>query len=322
MDVIMNEFLEEPERFADFFNGVVFGGEEVIKPEELKCVSGRYKVSSSGEKGRGRKTKSSNRYRDIKMEWKDSAGLRILAIENQNRIDYSMPFRIMGYDSAEYDKQIRAHKKRYREEGTRLIPGGLKKDDKLAPVYTIVFYHGTEKYADWPKEISDMIDFPKGDRMRKLFSDYGIHLICVDDMENGDIFHTDLKLLIKAMSYRDNKTELREHLMTDRDYEHVGEDVLEAISAAVNSPAIWEKRREYISTRNEMEGYDMCKAMDEWEADVRAEGRAEGREEGREQSRIDSIRSIMKNLKLSLQEAMDALSIPLEEQQKYKMKLQ
>ena len=49
--------------------------------------------------------------------------------------------------------------------------------------------------------------------------------------------------------------------------------------------------------------------------------REEGREEGVDQSRIESIKSLMKTLKLTAQQAMEALSIPLSEQSRYLTKL-
>ena len=35
-DVAVNRWLEDNERFASLCNGVVFGGQQVIKPEELE----------------------------------------------------------------------------------------------------------------------------------------------------------------------------------------------------------------------------------------------------------------------------------------------
>ena len=57
------------------------------------------------------------------------------------------------------------------------------------------------------------------------------------------------------------------------------------------------------------------------EMEIREAGREEGREEGIDQSRIESIKSLMRTLKLSAQQAMDALGIPLSEQSRYLSKL-
>ena len=51
------------------------------------------------------------------------------------------------------------------------------------------------------------------------------------------------------------------------------------------------------------------------------EEREEGRVEGIDQIRIEGIKSLMKTLKMTAQEAMEALSIPLSEQSRYLSKL-
>lgn len=43
-----------------------------------------------------------SRIRDLKKYIKTRGSLRILAVENQNQVDYSMPFRCMEYDILEY----------------------------------------------------------------------------------------------------------------------------------------------------------------------------------------------------------------------------
>ena len=55
---------------------------------------------------------------------------------------------------------------------------------------------------------------------------------------------------------------------------------------------------------------DKERAKKYWEEDLLAEGRAEGRVEGRNEGLIIAIRSLMKTMKLSASQAMDALQIP------------
>ena len=49
----------------------------------------------------------------------------------------------------------------------------------------------------------------------------------------------------------------------------------------------------------------------------REEGRAEGREEGREETLASSIKMLMKNMKLTAEQAMDSLEIPQSDRKKY-----
>lgn len=56
--------------------------------------------------------------------------------------------------------------------------------------------------------------------------------------------------------------------------------------------------------------------MGEFERYYREEGRKAGVEEGRKEGLIKSIKALMKNMKVSAQEAMRMLSVPPEEQEK------
>ena len=58
----------------------------------------------------------------------------------------------------------------------------------------------------------------------------------------------------------------------------------------------------------------MCKIMDE----IRQAGFQYGMEHGMERDRLESLRTIMQTMKLSEEEAMNALLIPLEKRAKYK----
>ena len=61
----------------------------------------------------------------------------------------------------------------------------------------------------------------------------------------------------------------------------------------------------------------MCRAFDE----VREQGRERGLEQGRELTQIENIRNLMENLKMTAQQAMDALGIPMAEQEKLLVKV-
>ena len=56
---------------------------------------------------------------------------------------------------------------------------------------------------------------------------------------------------------------------------------------------------------------------EEGRAEGREEGRAEGREEGREETLASSIKMLMKNMKLTAEQAMDSLEIPQSDRKKY-----
>ena len=61
----------------------------------------------------------------------------------------------------------------------------------------------------------------------------------------------------------------------------------------------------------------MCTAIDE----MRKESRNEGRQEGKDEGILSSLKNLMANMNLTLQQAMDALGIPAADRLKYMSKL-
>ena len=100
----VKQWLGNPRRFADLFNGIVFQGKQVILPEDLHPATGETDILVSDK---NEKTKEVQRYRDIIMRWEQGAYLVLLACENQENVHYAMTVRNMLYDSLSYVEQIR-----------------------------------------------------------------------------------------------------------------------------------------------------------------------------------------------------------------------
>ena len=100
------------------------------------------------------------RMRDIKKRLKTGEGLRILAVEDQSLVNYTMPWRCMNYDCLEYGRQIKQiqennqEKQEYADEGERT--SRFTRSDALIPVYTVCLYHGTERW-DGPRRLNEMM---------------------------------------------------------------------------------------------------------------------------------------------------------------------
>ena len=235
----------------------------------------------------------------------------MLAVENQSYINYGMPVRIMGYDAAEYNRQMKEHRqqvnalwKQVESSGqydTLAIPvtyaeymSGILKTDRLHPVYTICLYSGTETW-DGPRTLSDMMEFrAETDPLKEYFSDYPANLFCVNEQKEFECFHTELRELLRAMNYRKDK---RKFLSLEKDerYAHLSKETWEAI-ATMTGRSFFEENMETYKSQNEnqREEYDMCQALREIREDFfnegKAEGRAEGREEGREEGHEAGIK--------------------------------
>ena len=79
-DVYESDYLENAEIFADLINGVLYQGEQVVKPQALKEQDGELRsIQSGGVK----KT-----VRDKVRLWNGNTILAIFAVENQTKVDY------------------------------------------------------------------------------------------------------------------------------------------------------------------------------------------------------------------------------------------
>ena len=291
----INHYLSDNRRFADLFNGICFRGETVVRAEDLsESTQIYYDITGTADKGQAdRRTgknepypKRRDRIRDICKQLKSGGVLRILAVENQEKVDYTMPYRCMEYDVMEYGKQLDILRNKNRQESPKNIIGeigGIKKTDRLAPVYTICLYHGVETW-DGPRTLGDMMDFgDKGDGFRKIFKDYPIQLYCLNEAHSLQLFRTEVGILFQALQYRKDRAGLKNLMEQDERYKSIDVDTLETMSVMLELPSIWKNREKYMGMNEEdKEEYNMCQAIREWAEEERSIGRKEGRVEGQQ----------------------------------------
>ena len=96
-DLEQSEYFDSNIRFADAYNGILFHGNPVIKPEDLEeCDSVFVQLF---DKQKGKKIIA-----DKVKRWKGHH-LAILPIETQNYVDYRMVLRVMLEEVMAYEKQ-------------------------------------------------------------------------------------------------------------------------------------------------------------------------------------------------------------------------
>ena len=300
-DTCMKEFLQNKDRFADLFNGCCFQGRQIIRAEDLREASENYVITDKRLPGKTRQ-KDTEIIRDVKMVLGSGMVLQVLAVENQSYIDYAMPVRCMGYDAAEYLRQLKERKQERRllmnSENRPKNPAvsmdetlsGILSSDRLHPVYTLCLYSGTEPW-DGPRKLSDMMAFdPQNKNLQSLFEEYHLHLFCINEQYVFDAFRSDLKPLFQAINCRNNKKKMIE-LMKDETYSHLNEDTWDAIAVMTDNAAMLQKKDLY-KTENQKEEFNMCQALQELMQDERNEGRIEGRNEGK----IEDQKIVIRNM--------------------------
>ncbi len=314
-DDAMYCYLSDNDRFADLFNAVLFDGRAVIRGELLEDASERC-VDVVTQTGAGGQPGYEKSVRDIRKRMKTGECFIVTAIENQNVIDYAMPWRIMRYDQMEYGRQIQdiisrrraAIEKQGRSAGNwtrRLQP-----EDRLCPVYTICLYHGIAIW-DGPRSLRDMMQFGKeAEGWQNLFHDYGMTLFCAGEQRDLSGFATDLKLLLEVLQMRQDKDGLLK-LWSGESFSHLDLKTAETMAVMTDSVDILKK----LETTEEG-GCNMCLAVEEMRRDWKAEGRAEGKSEGKTEGKAEGIIEMGMEYGLSesaiLEKLQDKLGVSLQ----------
>ena len=125
-DASARDLLRQDVYFADVFNYLVYGGDEVVRPEGLRELDTASLVMPFGDGARY----AVQRYRDVLKSWgamsDGNAAYLLLGIEEQTKVHYGMPVRCALYDAISYADQIAKSKRSYsdrRKEGALSVRG-------------------------------------------------------------------------------------------------------------------------------------------------------------------------------------------------------
>lgn len=260
-DEALCRYFADNERYADLINGLVLKGKEIIKAEDLTVQDSR---NNGAEKRKGSK------YRDMLRRAAFGANFAIIGVENQKEVHYLMPVRCMGYDVREYERQTRESRKKVRQEqgvSQAEFLSGFRKEDKLHPCITLVLYYGDD--WDGGTDLYSLLDFSEiPQELKGLINNYNVHVIDVKNIENTDVFRTDLKQVFEFIKYAKDKQKLKELRQKDASYLELDDDAYDVAVAFTGAEKLLGKRKE--------NGNMVCKALDELLQDERAEGREEG----------------------------------------------
>ena len=168
----VEKLLEDyPDVFADIINVLVYQGEEVVKPEELRTTNIRLQYKASDDM-------LHEEERDTLKEWNNQKGFKVLfGIENQTMKDKKMPLRVIAYDGASYRSQM------------------LKKDTKeFCKVITLILYFGNNHWKE-DKELREVINHESG--KEDLFQNYKLNVFDIAYLteEQIEMFQSDFGII-------------------------------------------------------------------------------------------------------------------------------
>lgn len=253
----------------------------------------------------------------------------VLGLENQEKLDYRLPLRVLGYEVGAYEHQAaeiyREIRRNGRNSDTELSSGeylyGFRKSDRLHPVITIILYYGEEEW-NGSRDLHGILDFQDiPEQIRQYVQNYRIHVIDVRRMERTDLFRTDLRQVFDLIRFSGNRERLRDLIEQEPAYGKLEEDAFDFASSYVGlrelskwKEAVREGERFNMKTgfqmyedefleRGRAEGKEIGRA--EGKEIGRAEGKEIGRAEGKELGRVEATRSV-------IQSAL-ALNLPVEQ---------
>lgn len=266
-DVILKDFWRDNERFADLFNAIVFNGRQIILPEQLTeadtDVSGIIDIKTVPE--------SLSRFRDLIKKTAQGVDYILMAMENQMLTHYAMPLRVMLMDSLSYLKeynQLRVLRKGEPLSGAEYL-SGIRKDDRLHPVISIVLYYGETPW-DGPFSLMDMMTgMPAA--VADIFANYRMNLLQVI-YSDGYVFHNPEVQMVFDISreiFRRNYDQIKRLYGTQT----IENELLRVIAAITDSWELLDHPADHKEVSN------MCTALEELKTEGKTEGKTEARRE-------------------------------------------
>lgn len=285
----LNLFLQDNTEFADMINLSVYQGKKVVLPEQLEDKeSVMYPQNHRGE--------ILERRNDVSKKCKNGSTYQIFCLENESKIDYTMPVRGMEYEASRYREQIKViaedHRKKEYKNWSE-FSSHFTKEDKLYPVLTIVLYWSREPW-DGAKSLVDMLNISAEEKraLEPFLQNYKLNLINMYDLEDHGICEGQLKYILRLLHLDKDKKAMYDEVKSNPGYKRLKPETGQVLFALLGSREI--ERQIELQKTGEGE-IDMCKALEDLWNDTLAEGEEKGKEKGRreERSRINQLFSYL-----------------------------
>ena len=265
------EYLSDNTRFSEICNYVLFDGEKVIKPDDLKECDTTEVLSVFGiDKKQIVKQKWRDLLKSVSVKHTGQMYVILIGAEAQTDIHYAMPVKTMIYDALNYGEQVNEAKKRHRKNkdyrSSDEFLSGFTLDDKLTPVITITLYLGTTQW-DGPRSLAEMM--PQMDeRILPFIDDYRINLLNPLEITDFSKFETGLRPLFELLKNASDEEKLNDLITKDETFTKVDVETVAAINLFVGTDIKYDEKEEVVN---------MSKAWD----DHKKRGIQEGMQQGR-----------------------------------------
>ncbi len=295
-DVVTREYLSSDEVFADVVNLALYSGKCVVQASNLREADSVEELaitmeenSSKGKRGKRRQGPVQKKQSHIVQKYRDIVrevvidGVEgyfariIVGVEGQSETHYAMPVRNMLYDALNYSGQVNGVSEKNRKDGLLMTSAeflsGIRKEDKLIPVVTIVVTFQSEAW-DGPMSVHEMLDW-RGmpDELRKRIPDYEMLLLQPSDYKEEKVSNpqSTFGVIMGLLKYASSMENFQKYVDTH-------EEVLS--NMPVRAATVLNEFCTLDLTEQELEKdevIDMCQAVREMKEVSRMEGRMEGK---------------------------------------------
>ena len=274
VDTITKDYVKDAGVFADIFNYYIYGGRQVILPEQLTERDSTKIALPYGADGA---VVPVQKFRDAQKLYATMTDGKmeyvLYGAESQAEIHYAMPVKNNLYDALEYAGQVeeaaKSHRKEMKrkkekeasaEEGGKTpsageFLSGFWMEDRLIPSITVTIFFGSEEW-NGPLSLFEMMDVSDPDVLACM-DDYHVRLIAPAQMADDEImkFQSSLREVMLFIKYSKDRENLSRVLATNekrfRELERRAADVIEAIT---NSGIKYDESEEVV---------DVCQAIQE-----------------------------------------------------------
>ena len=275
--MLVKKLFRNNQRFASFFNAVMFDGKQIVDPATLQ----QQENDQSTFFDETLKEKVDiKRYRDMIRKVSINANFCILAIEHQSIQDTKMALRIANYDILNYYNQ-------------------LENEKKIIPTLTVVFYTGEKKWTS-PTSLQGMMeDIPL--ELQGYLNDWKFEVVSLKEIDTSKISDRDMKdcIEISKRMYEGNYEELTQNRIINRE--------MILIAGAFTHTDI---KEEDLPEGDEI---NMCKAMDQLFQKFEKKGESIGIEKGKYEEKQNTLKEQLKvkfgNLSGNLEEKLTNTSL-------------
>ena len=290
-DKILRGFFKVKAHFADIINAMLFDGKDIIHANELLLCDSDETIYFVYEN----RINVMERRRDILMHATVNGIPVYIGLEIQSTINYSMPYRLLLYDTMTYHLQYKLIDKDHREH---FRPTG---------VMSTVLYSGDRTWHQ-PHSLLDRILVPEP--LKGLMNTWKGNIHDIKEINVELLRNEKVKSLVSAVQtiYRWNK-----------DTSTIKELVLSKEVAIVVAVMTNSKELVIRIEKEEREEVDMCQVLEEFKLESEMRGLERGLKQGKIQTIVNQLKSkfgfVSKELIMKIEESsddkIDALTIKI-----------